>query len=77
MKNVDILGLTTRIEAILSTLNEYQRRRYLSAEAKAIGYGGVSLVSRLSGASRQTLTDVLKAGFFPVRPAKLLEYSWS
>jgi hypothetical protein len=48
MKDVDILALTTRIETVLPTLNEYQRRRYLSAEAKAIGYGGISLVSRVS-----------------------------
>ena len=60
MNNTDILALQTRIEAVLPTLNEYQRRRYLSAEAKAIGYGGVSIVSRLSGASRQTLTDGIK-----------------
>jgi hypothetical protein len=45
---------------MLPTLNEYQRRRFLSVEAKAIGYGGISLVSRLSGASRQTLTNGIK-----------------
>jgi hypothetical protein len=60
MENVDILALTTRVEAVLPTLNEYQRRRFLSAEAKAIGRGGISLVSRVSGMSRQTLTDGLK-----------------
>ena len=45
---------------MLPTLNEYQRRRYLSAEAKSIGFGGISIVSRLSGVSRQTLTDGVK-----------------
>jgi hypothetical protein len=45
---------------VLPTLNEYQSRRYLSAEAKSIGYGGISLISRLSGMSRQTLTDGMK-----------------
>jgi hypothetical protein len=45
---------------VLPTLNEYQRKRYLSSEAKAIGYGGISVVSRLSGMSRQTLTDGVK-----------------
>jgi len=45
---------------MLPTLNEYQRRRYLSAEAKSYGYGGISLVSRLSGMSRQTLTEGVK-----------------
>jgi hypothetical protein len=32
----------------------------LSAEAKSLGRGGITLVSRLSGASRQTLTDGIK-----------------
>jgi hypothetical protein len=41
-------------------MTEYQRRIYLSAEAKSIGYGGISLVSRLSGVSRQTLTQGVK-----------------
>jgi len=58
--NVDVFALQSRIEAMLPTLNEYQRRRYLAVEAKAIGYGGTSLVSRLSGASRQTITAGLK-----------------
>lgn len=41
-------------------MNEYQRRRYLSAEAKSLGYGGITLVSTISGVSRQTLTDGIK-----------------
>lgn len=53
-------SLKMRIAAMMPTLNEYQRRRYLSVEAKAIGYGGISLVSRLSGVSRQTLTEGVK-----------------
>jgi hypothetical protein len=60
MKNIDATALKTRIEIVMPTLNEYQRRRYLSAEAKSIGYGGISLVSRLSGMSRQTLTEGVK-----------------
>ena len=57
---IDEHGLETRIWAVLPTLNEYQRRRYLSAEAKTIGHGGISLVSRISGVSRQTLTEGVK-----------------
>jgi hypothetical protein len=60
MNNIDIYALQTRIEAVLPALNEYQRRRYLSAEAKAIGRGGISLVSRMSGMSRPTLTEGVK-----------------
>ena len=57
MNEAEVYTLQERIEFVLPTLNEYQRRRYLSAEAKAFGRGGISLVSRLSGVSRQTLTD--------------------
>jgi hypothetical protein len=60
MKNVDIKSLQSRIETLLPTLNEYQRRRFLSVEAQVIGYGGISLVSTLSGVSRQTLTEGVK-----------------
>jgi hypothetical protein len=60
MKDIDVLAIRNRIELMLPTLNEYQTRRYLSAEAKAIGYGGISLISRLSGMSRQTLTGGVK-----------------
>ena len=60
MKNTDVSALKMRIEAIIPTLNEYQKRRYLSAEAKSLGRGGISLVSRISGVSRQTLTEGVK-----------------
>jgi hypothetical protein len=60
MLNIDKSGLTIRIGAMMSTLNEYHRRRYLSVEAKSIGYGGISLVSKISGISRQTLTEGVK-----------------
>jgi hypothetical protein len=60
MKDGDVLTILNRIETVLPTLNEYQSRRYLSAEAKAIGYGGISLISRLPGMSRQTLAEGMK-----------------
>jgi hypothetical protein len=60
MDTIDVLAIQIRIEAVLPTLNEYQRRRYLSAEAKSLGYGGISLISRISGMSRQTLTEGVK-----------------
>jgi hypothetical protein len=41
-------------------LNERQRRRFLAIESKSLGYGGISLISRLSGVSRQTLTVGVK-----------------
>jgi len=60
MKAVDVTALKMRIETMMPTLNEYQRRRFLSAEAKSYGRGGISLVSRLSGVSRQMLTEGIK-----------------
>jgi len=45
---------------MLPTLNEYQKRRYLAIEAKAIGYGGVSIISRLSDSSHKTITRGIK-----------------
>jgi len=60
MNRKDKLALQTRIEDVLPTLNEYQRRRYLAAEAKAIGHGGVSLVSRLSGITHPTIATGVK-----------------
>jgi hypothetical protein len=41
-------------------LNERQRRRFLAIESKSLGYGGISLISRISGMSRQTLTEGVK-----------------
>jgi hypothetical protein len=40
---------------MLPILNEKQRRIFLASEAKAYGRGGISEVSRLSGASRTTI----------------------
>ena len=52
--------LEMRITTMLPMLNEYQRRMFLATEAKSIGYGGISLVSRISGISRQTLQEGVK-----------------
>ncbi|MDR2699930.1 MAG: ISAzo13 family transposase [Nitrososphaerota archaeon] len=60
MNRKDRLALQTRIEAVLPTLNEYQRRRYLAAEAKAAGPGGISLVSRLSDITHPTIATGIK-----------------
>jgi hypothetical protein len=60
MLHTEVKALEMRIKTVLPTMTEYQRRIYLSAEAKSIGYGGISLVSRLSGVSRQTLTEGVK-----------------
>jgi len=50
-------ALKMRIDTMLPELNERQRRLFLAAEAKAIGYGGITQVSKISGVSRVTITQ--------------------
>jgi len=50
-------ALENRIRNMLPLLDERQRRLYLANEAKSIGYGGISQVSRISGISRVTITQ--------------------
>jgi len=50
----DIL-IKERIEAILPILDERQRRIYLAAEAKSIGWGGKSKIANLSSVARRTI----------------------
>jgi len=49
-----------RIKTMLPFLNEKQRRLYLATEAEAVGRGGVSQVSRISGVSRITIAQGIK-----------------
>ncbi|GHU26112.1 transposase [Bacilli bacterium] len=48
------------INRMMSLLNEQQRRLFLGSEALAFGYGGVSMVSRISGVSRTTIALGIK-----------------
>jgi hypothetical protein len=62
---IDERVLAAKFEAILPRLDERQRRLLLAAEARSLGHGGISLVSRASGVSRVTVTagvDELDAG---------------
>jgi len=56
----DISGLKIRIETMLPILDERQRRIFLATEARAIGYGGISRISAISGISRTTITQGIK-----------------
>ncbi len=49
-----------KIKTMLPLLNEKQRRIYLATEAIAIGRGGITDVSRASGASRSVITAGIK-----------------
>lgn len=44
-----------RLAGVLPSLNEKQRRLLAAAEAKSYGYGGVQLISEVTGLSRQTI----------------------
>jgi Rhodopirellula transposase DDE domain len=48
-------GIRRRYESLSSLWNERQRRLWAASEARAIGYGGVSLVFRVTGISRPTI----------------------
>jgi hypothetical protein len=47
--------IKARIESVLPILNERQRRIYLSAEAQSIGWGGKTIISKLSSVARRTI----------------------
>jgi hypothetical protein len=48
--------LKQRFELLLPYMNEKIKRLYLAAEAKSIGYGGITEVSEVTGVSRTTIT---------------------
>ena len=52
--------LAQKFAVVLPHLDERQRRILLAAEARALGRGGVSLVARTAGVSRQTIHTALK-----------------
>lgn len=52
--------LTTEKLSFMSTLNEYQRRRFLATEALTLGRRGVDKVSQFVGASKNTLYNGIK-----------------
>ena len=45
-----------RITTVIKVLDERQKRFYLAAEAAALGRGGISEISRITGISRTTIT---------------------
>ena len=53
---MDTEMIKQRYVLISPFLDERQRRMYLAAEAKVIGYGGVSTVSRMTGVSRSAIS---------------------
>jgi hypothetical protein len=56
---MDENAMKERIMRLEPFLDERQKRLYLANEAMSYGYGGISLVSRLSGISRPTITKAV------------------
>ncbi|MDR0645387.1 MAG: ISAzo13 family transposase, partial [Treponema sp.] len=48
-----------RIQRMMPLLDERQKRLYLANEALSYGRGGISLVNRISGMSRTTITKAI------------------
>src|SRR6476659_808677 len=57
-----------RFEALNPFLDERTRRLIVAAEAQAIGYGGISLVARATGVSRDTISRGLEELKSPTDP---------
>lgn len=57
--------LTRKIEQMMPILNEKQLRRYLGSEAEALGRGGIAIVSKISGKSRNTIVAGIKENNMP------------
>lgn len=47
--------LEKKIKQMMPLLNEKQLRRYLGSEAETLGYGGIKIISKISGKSRNTI----------------------
>ena len=60
--------LERKFATILSCLDERQRRLLLAAEARSLGYGGISRVSRAAGISRATIQTAMKQLDAPALP---------
>ena len=53
--NTDLETLSEKLTLVLPYLNERQQRLLLAAEARSLGRGGISQVSRVTGVSRPTI----------------------
>jgi len=53
-------ALKRKFASLFPCLDERQRRLFAAAEARSLGYGGISRVSRASGLSRVTIQGALK-----------------
>src|SRR5271156_4964551 len=57
---IDGTLIRSRFEAMGARLDERERRLFCAAEARSVGYGGVSVVARATGIARSTINRGLK-----------------
>ena len=57
---IDGTLIRSRFEAMRPRLDERGRRLFCAAEARSVGYGGVSVVARATGIARSTINRGLK-----------------
>jgi hypothetical protein len=53
-------ALENKIKRMMPKLNEKQVRQYLGSEAEALGRGGIAIIARISGKSRNTIVAGIK-----------------
>src|SRR3990172_1073751 len=65
----DLRALREKMASLWPHLDERARRLFAASEARQLGHGGVSLVSRACGLSRVTITNGLRELDQAPRPA--------
>ena len=72
---MDILSsdkvIQLRIQSVLPHLNERERRIYLGAEAKSMGWGGISKISSLTGFCRKSIATGIKETEEAITPNRI------
>src|SRR6476469_7443534 len=61
-----IARIRRKYQMLLPEMDERLRRQWAAAEARELGWGGVSLVSRATGLSRPTITAGLRELHQPI-----------
>jgi hypothetical protein len=69
MRERDLAALEEKVTRLWPHLDERARRLFAASEARELGHGGVSLVSRVCGLSRVTITKGLRELDEPPLPA--------
>ena len=60
--------IKVRHDLLVTVLNEKQYRLYLAAEAKALGWGGVTQVAKMTNSSRNTISTGIEELLRPPIP---------